>query len=223
MKTKMIVGAIATLLMTTGCAGMMKSAEATKKAAEQTRGIKYVESLDKIKNAISVNLLNAEMLGKGAPGQVSNDVEPAIPKGKIKYKGEVKKVRWTIKKPFAYNQLAETESSLTLIGKKRGGPNGYMFYVYHIKDHGKHRTLVIKAIEDLQKVRKSMHAVDVTIMGIGANYEEYFDIDASLKKAYVAEMEQWMILSAVNRKKADEIYKKAEADLDGEGYTKRVN
>ena len=230
MKAHILRSILATALLTaTGCGSLMKNAEANKLAASRTTGHKYSDSMSKIDKKINQQLMTMVMMsgpmGSAATKNLESPLESRLNLYQLKYKGKMVPIRKTRHHGRIYNVLEKTPWKKVFIGKQISDANNKdSFAVYTITNKGKYRTVEIKALPKLQITRLSKSAWgNITVMGVGINYKDYFDVDESLKRAYISEQDQFMVMRRIEPKKAKALLEQAKAEVANTGYKTSVN
>jgi|GEM_PF-3799498 len=230
MKVQIILTAALSLtLLTTGCGSLMKNAEANKLAASKTTGYKYTDSMKQIDKKINQQLMTMVMvggpMGSAATKSLESPLESRLNLYQLQYKGKMIPIRKTRPRGRIYNVLENTPWKKVFIGKQVSNPGDKdSFALYTISNKGKYRTVEIKKIPKLQVTRLSKSAWgNFSIAGIGINYKDYFDVDASLKTAFVSETDQYMVMRRVAPKAANALLEQAKEAVANTGYKTSVN
>jgi hypothetical protein len=212
-----------------GCGTLQKNGEATALAATKTTSYQYKQTIAEIEKAINEQVATMALVGNmngsssASTETFKSPLERKLNLARIRFDGKFVKVKDTKREYKSYNLLEETPTQVRFISKRMSAPSDESYALYTIKDNGAYRTVEAKTIENLVVTRESKNAVQVSVMGIGVNYDDYYDIDQSLKKAYVDEKEQWMVLNRVDSASAKKLFEDARAQVEGQPYQSTVN
>ena len=161
-------------------------------------------------------------MDKAKDMEIKTPLETNINLRRLRYKGKMKKISKTRVVNRAYNLLEKSPRRIRFIGKRMTRPHDETYALYTIHDRGGFRTVKVETIEKMVVTHKSKNSVNVSIMGIGVNYKDFYDLDESLKKAYVDETEQWAVLQRVDSQSAKKMYEEARQSVEGKEYESRV-